>query len=315
MNTNQNNTGSEWGNNDLKAWMEGHPREYGEFAAAMGEADLLEVFLMGQSAFSASPEFQKRLEDMIDLDNLDLEELLKILRESGYAQIVLSGQSEDSEWEKYRMLFAAWLKYGRSSEMLIENIEDAAQLIDNRQYQWQLTKFLKAFMTREIENNHRTRKELKEFLDFRKSVDNGDLANWVLDGIDESKPTYKVSEDKELVHDLTSLLSSHDSETVMRIGNWTQTHVSGVDIAHLYIALVESGELDAGRPVKQFAGILAATFPESKIVGERQVQKSVNVLQSLSPNRKRYVKDEPEHRFAIDKIKIDILLINADEVD
>lgn len=315
MNTNQNNTAPERSDGEIKAWMEEHPREYGKFAASMGEADLLEVFLMGLSAFSASSEFQKRLEDMIDLDNLDLEELLKILLESGYTEIVLSGPPEDSEWEKYRMPFAAWLKYGRSSEMLIENIEDAARMVDNRQYQWQLTKFLKVFMTREIENNHRTRKELKEFLDFRKSVDNGDLADWVLDGIDEPKPTSKVSEGEAFVHDLTSLLSSHDSETVRRIGQWTQTHVSGVDIAHLYIALVESGELDAARPVKQFAGVLATTFPESRIVGERQVQKSVNVLQSLYPNRKRYVKDEPEHRFAIDMIKTEILLINTDEVD
>lgn len=42
---------------DLKAWMEEHPQEYGEFAAAMGEADLLEVFLLGTAAFNASPEF------------------------------------------------------------------------------------------------------------------------------------------------------------------------------------------------------------------------------------------------------------------
>lgn len=315
MNTNQNNKAPERSEGEIKMWMEEHPQEYGEFAADMSEADLLEVFLLGQSAFSVSPEFRNRLEDMIDLDNLDLEELLRILRESDYARIVLSGQPADSEWEKYRMPFAAWLKYGRSSEILIENIEDAAQMIDNRQFQWLLTKFLKAFMAREIENSHRTRKELKEFLDFRKSVDNGDLANWVLDGIDKSKPNSKVSERKEFVHDLTSLLSSHDSETIRRIGQWTQTHVSGVDIAHLYIALVESGELDAARPVKQFAGILAATFPESRIVGERQVQKSVNILQSLSPNRKRYVKDEPEHRFAIDMIKTDVLLINPDEVD
>ena len=214
--------------------------------------------------------------------------------------VLYCGQPEDSEWEKYRMPFAAWLKYGRSPEMLVENIEDTAQAVNNRQYQWQLTKFLKAFMTHEIENNHRTRK---------------DLADWVLGSIDESRPTSKVSKGKEFVYDFTSLLSSHDSETVRRIGTWTQTHICGIDIAHLYIALVESGELDAARPVKQFAGILAATFPESKIVGERQVQKSVNALQSLSPNRKQYVKDEPEHRFAINKIKAEILLINPDEVN
>lgn len=38
--------------------MEEHPQDYGEFAAAMGEADLQEVFLLGAAAFNASPEFR-----------------------------------------------------------------------------------------------------------------------------------------------------------------------------------------------------------------------------------------------------------------
>ena len=80
MNTNQNNKALERSNDNIKAWMVEHPQEYGEFAADMSEADLLEVFLMGQSAFSASPEFRKRLEDMIDLDNLDLDELSSYIR-------------------------------------------------------------------------------------------------------------------------------------------------------------------------------------------------------------------------------------------
>lgn len=79
MSTNKNHKAPERSEDEIKAWMEEHPQEYGEFAADMSEADLLAVFLLGQSAFSASPEFRKRLEDMIDLDNLDLEELLKIL--------------------------------------------------------------------------------------------------------------------------------------------------------------------------------------------------------------------------------------------
>lgn len=44
------------------------------------------------------------------------------------------------------------------------------------------------------------------------------------------------------------------------------------------------------------------------------MQKSVNTLQYLSPNRKQSIKDEPEHRFAIDFIKTDILRISTDEI-
>ncbi|ROT04271.1 DUF6043 family protein [Lepagella muris] len=315
MKNQQDNLGSQDGKIDLKMWMEEHPQEYGEFAAAMGEADSLEVFLLGAAAFLSSPEFQKRLENMIDLDNLDLDELLKIIRESGYARIVLSGQPADSEWAKYRLPFAAWLKYGRSSEMMIDNIEEAAESIDNKQYQWQLAKFMKTFLAREVEDKRRSRKDLKEYLDYRMSVDNCNLADWALEGIDESKPTAKITENAELSHDLLSLLASHGSEIVKRIGKWIETHIRGVDIAHLYVALVESGELDPSTPVKRFVEILSATFPECKIVGERQVQKSVNTLQDLSPNRKRFIKDEPEHRFAIDSIKTDVLRIDPDGVD
>ena len=79
MSTNKNHKAPERSEDEIKAWMEEHPQEYGEFAAAMGEADSLEVFLLGAAAFLSSREFQKRLENMIDLDNLDLDELLKIL--------------------------------------------------------------------------------------------------------------------------------------------------------------------------------------------------------------------------------------------
>ncbi|WP_289832912.1 DUF6043 family protein, partial [uncultured Muribaculum sp.] len=134
MSTNKNHKAPERSEDEIKAWMEEHPQEYGEFAAAMGEADSLEVFLLGAAAFLSSREFQKRLENMIDLDNLDLDELLKILQESDFAEKIFGEQAEGSEWAKYRLPFAAWLKYGRSSEMMIDNIEEAAESIDNKQY-------------------------------------------------------------------------------------------------------------------------------------------------------------------------------------
>lgn len=52
MKNQQDNLGSQDGKIDLKMWMEEHPQEYGEFAAAMGEADSLEVFLLGCSSIS-----------------------------------------------------------------------------------------------------------------------------------------------------------------------------------------------------------------------------------------------------------------------
>ncbi|WP_356928383.1 DUF6043 family protein [uncultured Duncaniella sp.] len=60
---------------------------------------------------------------------------------------------------------------------------------------------------------------------------------------------------------------------------------------------------------------LKTSFPKVKIVGTRQVQKDVNYLQSLLPHGKRYGKEEPENRFAIDKIKVEVLLKNLENID
>lgn len=45
------------------------------------------------------------------------------------------------------------------------------------------------------------------------------------------------------------------------------------------------------------------------------MQKSVNYLKNLSPNRKQYGKDDPEHRFAIDIIKTEVLLLATEIAD
>ena len=140
---NRNNIDPERNKEDLKAWMGSHPQEYGEVTLEMGEADLLEMFLLGQAAFIASPEFQKRLEDMVDTDSVNVGELVEILWKSGFTEKILTNPNGDEDWEKDRLPFAAWLKYGRSSEMVIENIEDAIALSDNRQAKWQLPSSLK----------------------------------------------------------------------------------------------------------------------------------------------------------------------------
>ncbi len=311
------NTASNMSKEDLKAWMEGHPQEYGEMAFGMGEADLLETFVMGQAAFLASPEFQKRLEYMVDKDTVNVEELLEIFHQSGFVEKMLTNPGGDEDWEKYRLSFAAWLKYGKMPEMVIENIEDAITLIDNRQAKWQLSKFLKDIMKRLVGRKHRSKDGLGEYLDYRKSLDNGNIAAWALDGIDEQEPTQpQISNDKkDYNHDLLTLVASHDEQMVERIGSWIKHHGRGIDIARLFVALVEADEIKANSTITRFMGALKESFPQSKIVGLRQFQKDIKYLQELLPNGKRYGKDEPENRFAIDKIKTEVLQKNPENID
>ncbi len=312
MNDNRNNIDPETNKEDLKAWMKSHPQEYGEVAMEMGEADLLETFLMGQAAFIASPEFQKRLEDMVDTDSVNVGELVEILHQSGFTEKMLTNQNGDEDWEKYRLPFAAWLKHGRSSEMVIENIEDAIALSDNRQAKWQLSKFLKDVMKRLVGTNQRSREELGEFLDYRKYLASGNIAEWALNGVDddveeETVTTVKSTKKEKFVEDLSAIVATHNQDMVNRIGDWLKYNVRGIDVARLYVALIETDEIKANLTVTRFMDALKTSFPEVKIVGTRQVQKDINTLQSLLPHGKRYGKDEPENRFAIDKIKTEIL--------
>ena len=314
MNDNRNNIDPERSKEDLMTWIESHPKEYGDVALEMGEADLLETFLMGQAAFIASPEFQKRLEDMVDTDRVNVGELVEILHQSGFTEKILTNPNGDEDWEKYRLPFAAWLKHGRSFEMVIENIEDAIALSDNRQAKWQLSKFLKDVMKRLVGTKQRSGKELGEYLDYRKYLEGGNIAEWALNGIDDMekdtassvKPTMK----EDFVEDLTSLVASDDKDMIKRIGDWLKYNVSGIYVARLYVALIETDEIKANLTVTRFMDSLKTSFPEVKIVGTRQVQKDVNTLQSLLPHGKRYGKDEPENRFEIDKIKTEVLQKN-----
>lgn len=319
MNDNRNNINPERNKEDLMTWIESHPQEYGEVAMEMGEADLLEAFLLGQAAFIASSEFQKRLEDMVDTDSVNVGELVQILHQSGFTEKILTNPNGDEDWEKYRLPFAAWLKHGRSSEMVIENIEDAIALSDNRQAKWQLSKFLKDVMKRLVGTNHRSREELGEFLDYRKKLASGNIAEWALNGIDETEEEIvlpiKLTKKEKFTEDLTALVASHDQDMVNRIGDWLKYNVRGIDVARLYVALIETDEVMANLTVTRFMDALKTSFPEVKIVGTRQAQKDINTLQSMLPHGKRYGKDEPENRFAIDKIKTEVLMKNPENID
>ena len=320
MNDNRNNIDTERNKENLKEWMESHPQEYGAVALEMGDADLLSVFLIGQAAFITSPEFQKRLEDMVDTDTVNIGELVEILHKSGFTEKILTNPNRDEDWEKYRLPFASWLKYGRSSEMVIENIEDTIALSANRQAKWQLSKFLKDVMKRLVGTSQRSRKELGEYLDYRKHIEDGNIGEWALNGLDEdveeeTDTPVKSNKTKRFIEDLSALVATHDQDMVNRISDWLKYNGRGIDIARLYVALVETDEIKANLTVTRFMDALKTSFPEVKIVGTRQVQKDINTLQSMLPHGKRYGKDEPENRFAIDKIKTEVLKKNPENLD
>lgn len=154
-------------------------------------------------------------------------------------------------------------------EMVIENIEDAITLTNNRQTKWLFSKFLKDIMKRLVGRKHRSKEGLGEYLDYRKSLDNGNITEWALNGIEEQEPTQtEISNDKEdYKSDLLSLVPSQDEKMVERIGSWIKHHARGIDIARLFVALVEEDEIKANLTITLFVDVLKISFPQCKIVG------------------------------------------------
>ena len=262
---------------EVKVWMESHPQEYAQFAAKMNEQGIGGILKLGKEAFLSSPDFKKEIEKITKAGHFDATTLLEVLSMSDFTADYFKGKEDD------RMAMAAWIKYGESPELIVNELNKAMVEQTKRKYRSLISSLAKLFFDKFFQRRYQQYRERCRF-------------------------------NSQIVTDNTfqTLLSSQDENMVKRIGEWTSRRCSGMNTAHLYIALVEVGEINAKIPLTRFVDAMRTSFPSHTIVGVRQLQKSVSYLQNLSPNRKQYGKDEPEHRFAIDAIKTEVLLVNEE---
>ena len=261
---------------EVREWMKTHPQEYAQFAARMNEQGIGGILKLGEEAFLSSPVFKKEIEKTVASGRFEASSLLEILSMSDFAANYFKGKEDD------RMAMAAWIKYGESPELIVNELSKAIVYQNKRKHRSMISSLLKLFWDKFFQ---------RRCLQYR----------------EHSKSNNQIAMDNTFL----TLLSSQDEGMVRRIGEWTSRQCTGMSTAHLYIALVETGEISPKMPLTRFVDAMRASFPNHTIVGVRQLQKSVNYLQNLSPNRKQYGKDEPEHRFAIDAIKTEVLLINT----
>ena len=261
---------------EVREWMETHPQEYAQFAARMNEQGIDGILKLGEEAFLSSSAFRTEIEKMVSAGRFEASSLLEILSMSDFAANYFKGKEDD------RMAMAAWIKYGESPELIVNELSKALVGQNKRMYRNMISSLLKLFWDKFFQRRY------LQYREYRKFNNKTAIGN-----------TFQT------------LLSSQDESMVKRIGEWASRRCTGMSAAHLYIALVETGEISPKMPLTRFVDAMRASFPNHTIVGVRQLQKSVNYLQNLSPNRKQYGKDEPEHRFAIDAIKAEVLLMDT----
>lgn len=269
----RNDKASVRGRDEVKAWMEAHPQEYMQFAAKMNKQGIGGILKLGEEAFLSSPAFKQKVERMIKGERFEVSPLLEMLSQSDFAADYFREKNDE------RMAMAAWIKYGESPELVVKELDNLIVAQDKRKYRRMISQLFRLFWDKFFLRGNRQCKERHGY--GPTSANDGSFQE---------------------------ILASHDEGMVRRIGDWTQRCCGGMDTAHLFIALVEVGEVNAKLLLTRFVNALQSSFPGHVIVGVRQLQKSVSYLQNLSPNRKQYGKDEVEHRFAIDAIKTEVLL-------
>lgn len=272
---NKNNKVSKERMDEIKAWMETHPNEYAQFAENMNQQGIGEILKLGEAALSSSPKFTKEVEKMMTNDSFDAISLLESLSMSDFAADYFSEKSDD------RMAMAAWIKYGESPELILDELDNTVVQQGKQKYRTMLSNLRRLLFGKFF---------------YRKDQPNREF--------------YYQRHQAPSSSPFQALLASHNEDLIKRIGEWAiGGSYSGMSMAHLYIALVEVGEISAKLPLTKFLNAMKESYPKHPTIGVRQLQKSVCYLQSLSPNKKQYGKDELEHRYAIDLIKSEVILV------
>lgn len=152
----------------------------------------------------------------------------EILSMSDFAANYFKGKEND------RMAMAAWIKYGQSPELIVNELSKAMVEQNKRKYRNLISSLLKLFWDKFFQ---------RRYLQYR----------------ERGKSNNQIATDNTFL----TLLSSQDESMVKRIGEWTSRQCTGMSIAHLYIALIETGEISSNMPLTRFVDAMRASFPQS----------------------------------------------------
>ena len=124
---------------EVQVWLEAHPQEYAQFAARMNEQGICGILKLGEEAFLSSPVFREEIEKMVAAGHLEASALLEILSMSDFAANYFRGKEND------RMAMAAWIKYGESPELIVNELRTAMVEQNKRKYRNLISSLLKLF--------------------------------------------------------------------------------------------------------------------------------------------------------------------------
>ena len=276
---------------EMRAWMESHPHEYADFAAAMNGGGKVGLRMLGLMAKGKIKSLENDVAMHSGLAEPDFSSLLDAVTASDMPSRFFKEESDR------RNAVLAWLLYGRTYESIVEHLETMIADARFSGYRWLLTQLSRFIISRSIRNGNRTHADWEEYRRYRKAVISGCVADIIEDTAGPTMATVdKVLKRRSLIEILDD-----KSELFDKVGEWLVSRHSGIDEAYLIIALKESGyDIDN---VQEFHEAVTNQFSDVRFVGLRAVQKQMKVLETVVGMGKHAPKDKGKDREIIDSIK------------
>lgn len=302
----------------IKEWLDSHPNEYADFVEEMNDKKFRGFFKVFKVAAKLVPRYKQVSDKRIsDERNPGFEKLENILLESNLAEKIVN-EFHNPNKRSIVPAMLAWLYYGHSYECMVEQGEELTKREDiSRLHKWLVSGMVKFIIKKSISCGMRTKEDWQDFRRQQKAIEENTLIEWSIE--DEEERAAQENEDKqgeELVTEkvpkaagrkadtrtLPELLIGNQDMLIKKIGTRLQTKSTDIDIARLYIALVEYRFMYRC-PMTTFRKALQNQFKEQKIVQERGIQKAYSNLISPYGSSKKLMKDIGDERTAIDELK------------
>lgn len=298
----------------IKEWLDNHPNEYADFVEEMNDKKFRGFFKVFNVATRLVPKYRQVADKRIsDERNPDFEKLENILLESDLAEKIVN-EFHNPDKKSIVPAMLAWLFYGRSYECMVEQGEELTKRKDiSKLYKWLVSYMVKFIIRKSISTGMRTKEDWQDFRKQQKAIEENNLVEWSIE--EEENSSIEETEDiqgeerapktagrKADTRTLPDLLIENHDVLIKKIGTRLQTKSTDIDIARLYIALVEYRFMHRC-PMKTFRNALQNQFKEQKIVQERGIQKAYSTLISPYGNSKKLMKDIGDDRVAIDELK------------
>ncbi|KAB4221187.1 hypothetical protein GAP53_09355 [Bacteroides uniformis] len=302
----------------IKEWLDSHPDEYADFVEEMNDKKFKGFFKVFNVATRLVPKYRQVADKRIsDERNPDFEKLENILLESNLAEKIVN-EFHNPNKRSIVPAMLAWLYYGRSYECMVEQGEELTKRKDiGKLYKWLVSCMVKFIIRKSISTGMRTKEDWLNFRKQQKAIEENTLIEWSIEDEEENhieknddtqteeaipEKTPKTAGRKADTRTLPELLIENQDVFIEKIGARLKTKSTDIDIARLYIALVEYRFMRQC-PMKTFRNALQNQFEELKIVQERGIQKAYSHLISPYGTSKKLMKDIGEDHEAIEELK------------